>query len=56
MLQAFPELRRLGLELGVGEPLVLLFQGLDFADNGINALDLLCHVGAEQFGQKTHSG
>ena len=46
----------LGLELGVGEPLVLLFQGLDFADNGINALDLLCHVGAEQFGQKTHSG
>ena len=44
---ALLELRGFGLELGVGEALVFLFQGFDLSHNGLKALDLLGHVGAE---------
>ena len=50
VLIALLELRRLGLELGVGEALVLLFQGFDLLDDGLKAFDFLGHVGAKQFG------
>ena len=41
------ELRGLGLELGVGEVPILLLQGLHLFDQGLHALELLGHVGAE---------
>ena len=50
VLIALLELRRFRLELGVGEALVLLFQGFDLLDDGLKAFDFLGHVGAKQFG------
>lgn len=54
MLQAFPELRRLGLELGVGHGFVLVGQGLHLVHNGVNGFQLPGAGISEDTFQKTH--
>ena len=61
IVQRFPvcktlaELRRLGLELGVGERLVLVCQRLDLVHNGVDGLELPGAVIAKQFFHQTHN-
>jgi hypothetical protein len=46
------ELRGLGLELLIGEGLILKFQGIDFFHNRPEALELALVLGAENFFNK----
>ena len=49
VLETLLEFRGLGLQLGVGQSLVLLLQRLDFIRNGIDGLQLPLGVSAEEF-------
>ena len=52
--QALLELRGLGLQLGVGQGFILLFQRVHLIRNGIDGLQLPLGGGSEQFRQQTH--
>ncbi len=55
VLQALLKLRGLGLELGVGQGLVFLLQGIHLVRNGVDGLQLPLGGSAEDLGQQTHS-
>ena len=55
VLQTLLQLGGLGLELGVGQSLVLLFQSLNFIHQRGDGLDLALGVGAEQLRKDTHN-
>ena len=52
--KALLELRRLGLQLGIGQGLVLRLQCGDLIHDGIDALQLTLAVCAKKFGDKSH--
>ena len=54
VLQTSLELRRLGLQLGVGQRLVLVLQRRDLVHDGIDALQLTLAVCSENLGKQSH--
>ena len=54
VLEAFLEFRRFGLQLGVGQRLILLLHALDLVNDGPDGFQLPFGIGSENFGDQSH--